>query len=937
MSLENLTRITDVDHEETVESVVTRAYFNPEFAKPGDEVTIIIETSNVADNTDLHVVIYAEDDDTVILNELDGQVSSNRCELQYSPLDGATDDETLKENLGITFFRIYRCKVEIESLEVEYERSANALQFGKTGAIIMSIDECFAPRSEEQLIRYKFIDFTNEVQGAKLKVFATSYDDNNYPDDGALVYELDIPAEERRHNREFTIKWLGQTSTEAGPLAQSADPVIFINPQFSPFTVEMKLSVNNENPDDDGDALTSYKHLLEDETEADWTFKVEYHSVRMEMGDFVPPGSVPDRSADREKWIQYRVNTLGYPSGPVDGIIGPISTRAIKNFQRANWRVPWPEDPHEPRTPLVVDGIAGDNTFAVLESSQMERREWFSLDDFFNSERNVKLYHWASVFYQYETEVEDGEQEWDTSSRDEFGDSRHTKEAKVLNRPWIPILGKIMIKNKAGEGAFVPQAVGQVRVNFNFVDPAEDLDVTSTDANYVTREYIDHGRREKDIATGDNCPTDYAGARNTDEDECYKVYLDVGSRMEPYISRDDSSKKVVYVLTPTGCDEDGTVGVFFKPSFQAGDDYRIRAELDFEDHANRENIEPGGEPLRTETARLTNWRKMKVAAFLKFSTRQAGAAGDPSLEERITAGLQSYGKAFIEYEGPNFTGPITEFLTEDEYKNWVYQEYNLTTAAQKATVRFRPTSSMYPFDLREQNNGESARDYKSDYVYTEVDDFFNRMIESLGRIIVNNVRKRYREGNVLVDAQFHEPVDVYSDKGGPSETLVDAGWRTSISAIGLCNGLVYLDIVLNEKDNMDFAYLLAHEIGHNNFLYHWENTWHRNNNLVNAADYEDPVNFRIEPTHHDHDDDDCIMSYPITFNQWPRPPAGLVLNGVAIGSKRDYINYIRNHTAADGTRHRRFHQLAVNCRPHFCAKCLLNMRGWNVTTMPRSY
>ncbi|MBD3219184.1 MAG: hypothetical protein GF310_12990 [candidate division Zixibacteria bacterium] len=676
---------------------------------------------------------------------------------------------------------------------------------------------------------------------------------------------------------------------------------------------------------------------MEDESEADWQFKVEYDSIEFELGEHIDLENAPDPQSTA--WIQWRLNELGYPAGPVDGTSGDMTERAIKNFQRAHWQVPWPEDEDADRTPLVVDGQAGDNTIAVLESEQVERRELFSsLDDLFDSDANVKLYTWSHIFYQYQSDVEDGEQEWDNSNRDEFWDSRfsprsfprHDKEEMVLNRPWIPIVAKVMIKSRSGEPVFCPHGAGNVRINFSINDPNEDLDITSSDASSTPRQFVDNARQEVDTATGDNCPEDHEGVRVSDESENYKKYMHVGDALEPWETQDDSSNNVVYVECPTQGRGRGQAGIYFIPSYQAGDNFKIRAEMDLTDHPNQENIEPEDGPLTSESAAITNWRKMKVAAFLRFGTRAAPGEDEPSLEARIRSGLDEYSNAFTEFESPVFNESIEEFVSEEEYKNLVCDEYNLTTAEERATVHYRPDTCFYAFDLREQNDGETARAYRS-FVRSAVEEFCDRIMEPMGKIAVNNVRKRCREGNVTIDFQPHEPVTVYNNKGAATETVVDNNYRASTYAIGLNNGLVYLDIVLNERLNMDFAYLLAHEIGHNAFLYHWENT--STGTMSDASNYEDPSNFRTNTDHHDHNDMNCIMSYPLDFFVFPSPPAGLTLNGTAINSRGDYVNYVRGQ----GATHQRFHQLAVNYRPNFCGKCLLKLRGWNVYNLPQSY
>jgi hypothetical protein len=60
--------------------------------------------------------------------------------------------------------------------------------------------------------------------------------------------------------------------------------------------------------------------------------------------------------APRPDWltgVQYRLNALGFGAGPVDGIMGPRTRKAVQAFQRT-----YP--------PLAVDGVPGPKTQAML-------------------------------------------------------------------------------------------------------------------------------------------------------------------------------------------------------------------------------------------------------------------------------------------------------------------------------------------------------------------------------------------------------------------------------------------------------------------------------------------------------------------------------------------------------------------------------------------
>lgn len=53
-------------------------------------------------------------------------------------------------------------------------------------------------------------------------------------------------------------------------------------------------------------------------------------------------------------WLQESFKTLGYAPGPIDGINGPLTQKAIRAFQ----------DDHG----LLIDGIVGENTHKALLS-----------------------------------------------------------------------------------------------------------------------------------------------------------------------------------------------------------------------------------------------------------------------------------------------------------------------------------------------------------------------------------------------------------------------------------------------------------------------------------------------------------------------------------------------------------------------------------------
>ena len=66
-------------------------------------------------------------------------------------------------------------------------------------------------------------------------------------------------------------------------------------------------------------------------------------------------GIAPTSRADRTRGVQQQLKAKGFDPGPVDGISGPRTRAAVRDFQRAN--------------NLRVDGIAGPNTRAALNGT----------------------------------------------------------------------------------------------------------------------------------------------------------------------------------------------------------------------------------------------------------------------------------------------------------------------------------------------------------------------------------------------------------------------------------------------------------------------------------------------------------------------------------------------------------------------------------------
>ncbi len=141
------------------------------------------------------------------------------------------------------------------------------------------------------------------------------------------------------------------------------------------------------------------------------------------------------------------------------------------------------------------------------------------------------------------------------------------------------------------------------------------------------------------------------------------------------------------------------------------------------------------------------------------------------------------------------------------------------------------------------------------------------------------------DGLVLLDYQLTKPMTI---NGRP--------FRVDGFAFGGPNGIVLLDQGLITQ----FHSLVAHEIAHCMFLHHWVNT--------------NPTVMSV----HDHNDDNCLMSYPYPFKkEWFTEPAARSFLDFRF-PKKPIKRSLRDHYCYDVF------------KPHFCGKCNLQIRGWNI-------
>jgi len=115
-------------------------------------------------------------------------------------------------------------------------------------------------------------------------------------------------------------------------------------------------------------------------------------------------------------------------------------------------------------------------------------------------------------------------------------------------------------------------------------------------------------------------------------------------------------------------------------------------------------------------------------------------------------------------------------------------------------------------------------------------------------------------------------VDVQQDPSNGQTNVVDAGYIPGALSTSLDDNVILVD----QQDSDAVYYVVSHEAGHSYWLQHFENAG------------------GSTPAEHDTDDHNCTMSYSSSTSGFANQAPGTM-------------------------------------RPHFCGKCNLKLRGWDVT------
>ncbi len=424
---------------------------------------------------------------------------------------------------------------------------------------------------------------------------------------------------------------------------------------------------------------------------------------------------------DEDRWYQYKLAEAGYHPGPVDGIHGSRTKRALEEFQRSN-----PKNTAAPFKRMEPTGEKDAATKAALERLAADARPVFGD----GCDRRDMPRPVAQMRLR-DTLEEDGIVAWvddrhcytephrhrDFLTRKLFlnnyrgemnaNDKEPAIDAETIARPFLPLQADLPLlprgANLDAEQGEVNEAsrraIGPLRVDWDFNEIGEDLDnidITKYKTDRVrSRKWVDDATKSLEANYQGikcrNCPETHGGIRPSDLSSYHAKGIAHGPlSLEPWPAVDDPATKSVCTIVHDDLGQaadklfdthQGRAGAFAHPSRVAGDGYRYRARVSFEklpaglsQFPNREVLKRRYPELpKVHTCGVRLWRKTSFRGYLAWcppdrSTWPANKA--PAAEYYTPAFVH-----FVDEAGPDPAKPLkvdlAPLVTEDEYRDCV--------------------------------------------------------------------------------------------------------------------------------------------------------------------------------------------------------------------------------------------------------------------------
>lgn len=613
--------------------------------------------------------------------------------------------------------------------------------------------------------------------------------------------------------------------------------------------------------------------------------------TNVQIGDVIHVAAGPNNGTD---WQVLRINGAATSAT----VVGPGAALADVG-PAINTSVALIETDDEAHVTLDAQLTAGDRPRLVFEDDRLPA-----------AGEQVKAYLSHDYFY---------------GTTDNFLDpiGHLRQDEQKLDPIEVPVEASLLLVSRddadgSGRGIEVdPEAIGPVEIEWLVDDLPEDLTVLpaaptpavpSRGRIYMTTHALP---ALQDAVTGaDNCPAANnaggpGGGRRpaaTDHGPSFAI----GAQHLPWTTAHVGTS--VYstmhqdpVLHPT---KRGRAGAWFRGSYIAGDNFRITARIAFNRHGANPNLQANHQTLANLTMRalttiteastgtFTLWRTHHIAAVVHWPapTSMGGMRARAVPFDTIAA---QYRAAHCELRTDHATYGIADLLPTVPDQASYLQRIDAQMLAggygpPGSNAEFR-ADGIVPFSLPPQGNLRAAA--YDNLLGNAILPFTGAggVLDQIGAVLYEKVRERTGAGTILLRFDWHRPIFIR-----PAVRIVgralNVDWPRYFTTTNACfGGMCGVAFLENPMSAAEGPYLFAHEMAHCRFLRH-----HETNIPLGGSD---------NPTDHDLNDHNCVMSYPngIASRNPPLAPATLVWS----------------EGGAE--------------QPGFCGKCLLKLRGWNPT------
>ena len=512
------------------------------------------------------------------------------------------------------------------------------------------------------------------------------------------------------------------------------------------------------------------------------------NSFEFALAPFTP--NVPTQAANLRSWYQYQLAEAGFHPGPVTGRHGQDTRRAISEFQRS-----YPSNTAAPFARLTPNGRINRATTIALGRLAADARSMFAdpanrtdltrnLAQTRLNDKTQSIIAWIDDRNYYTQAGAHNMFMRNYHGRFTIGDGLVRANEGAITRPWIPLEVSLPLRKKNTElnsdaaadhmnDATTRRAIGPVRVSWTFTEIDRDLTVINTGhANYVAnitrtsrwvRDVVQGEGDDLDGVTYTNCPERsgarrVGGIRPTDLRNYYREAYGLDAQsLAPWRAMADRSTRSVCTLAhdDVGQNADnlhnnyvGKAGVYLNPSRIAGDGYRFRAAVSFDQvPGGAANRFPNQDVLRRRYSRLPQahtagmrmWRKTSYRGYIGWLPAAEKNWGAPnSFEDGCTELYRAAFMHFIHESGAPVEFPMggaNGVITAADYQRII--QNNIRRAPYNGYAISFHNDRVWPYcdlprlGIRRSPPGTQVGDFYDDVLEPAFEDTWDEYLEPL--------------------------------------------------------------------------------------------------------------------------------------------------------------------------------------------------------------